>query len=495
MRLPGRALPLVAASAAVLAVGLAFAAFLKMSGGADGDDRAGSPARFHRQWEAARGCLVGAAPASSDLGEAVAATDLVQGVRCEALLVELRGAIGRGDEWTDAVRVIGDLAVAYGAHRERLLRKADETTGRDELAGAVAAVDRIASSLSRGPSRWTPPPAPTGLRMLETTPLRADGEPVEFVELWRRRVYVRAPDEEWSIVDWPAAGTPRVRAMPSTDIEWSPRGTWSARVIELDDGGTKVVVGSGGMTEVLGTGAYEATMILAAMGDGDERVVVYRTGEVFVARTTDRGRRWTKQALPMGDVALTYAIADDGARIDLVWWDEGARWMSLTAANARGGLPEPLLASDAEQWSECTTGALWLVLDERIEHVVTRVDRAPVGRFRDEPVVDACSAERIVITVGDQQKVCGPLACHDLPVAPRLTGAEGTSGTVVLGMQVLRYAAHPHEPMLAVWRDAEEPRFFRIPERRTLRGVVDGAGAPIAVLTDESNQVELATVP
>jgi hypothetical protein len=494
-----RVLPLIAIGAALAAVGIAAIAAWRL-----GKTPAATAAEAEQldlwepAWKAMRACVLGPVPASTDLGEAIAAADLVVPERtCGHELVALARAAGGDAAWSNVRRGIGELAEALGRHGQR--RQAPATVlgepKPDPLPPVLADLEKAVARV-RPPDDDDPPP-PRVLTQLGTLPVVVDGEFAQTVSIWRNTIHVQVGDSygmrrQIQFVD----GQPRSMVQASyyyTEAIWSPRATWQAYV-EDDGAKAKIKVANatlGEMSTVASAYAGSA-YVWAVIGEGDGRLVVYTDDtSTQLARSTDAGAHWKKTKLPggLGGGYLATAVSSDGNRLEIVWADGVTKRMVLDPqVHSSGPLPEPETISPALSWLQCNTGALWLVLFEsETDYVVRRADTATAsGRFKTQPYVSSCSADKVALLADNQEFACDATACAPLA---KLAAAPLT---IVVGNEVLRYQTWDN--VIALWWGDQPPVFARLPGNRQVAGVVDDHGTAIAVLQAEG-RVEYASLP
>jgi len=480
-----RLLPVIAVVAAVAAVGLAIAAWYR---GRDGGAAVASAAAT--DWPEAmartRACLLGSPPQSEDVVEAIAAIDLATQKRtCSHVLIDLSAAAGNGPAWGPVRRAIGDLADAYTNHPGVL------DAGDDPLPGAIGRLEVAAAALRPQDPRPKAPRA--AIDPLVATPLVIDGDPAVYTGAWRNVLFTHTLSSEAPYeVRW-IAGTMMPLPLPTdgSDAVWSPAGTWQ---VWIDDAGSRhskvmMATDTGADVTLIAEGPA-GQQVVAAIGEDTNRLVVYRDDRGgWLARSVNDGRTWSRVRLPIPAAYITAAVSPAGDRLDLVWWDVATRRLSLEPArNATGTLPPFTTLTEDEVWSQCLRDAMWLVVKTGDEYTVQRADTGGItARFKTEPLVAACAAERAMISVDGHDLSCDSTACKPLPVVDRYTT------DAIVGGEVVR-EAHDHDVM-AVWWGDKPPVFTRLPHGRQLRAVIDNGGRAVAIFTTEDDRVEVADLP
>jgi hypothetical protein len=489
-----RVMPLVAVAAALLAIGLAIAAFLRRpSAGASRRDRDAWAKAYH----AARGCLLGAPPASGDAGEALTAADLAAPNRtCGPELVALAalGGDDAGGGWTELRLALGRLADAFIGRDDHTLGAGfDVDAARadaERLSRVVAEVEAAAAAVR--PDVTAAAPARPTLEPLALTPLEILGGQVTYTSLWRGVMWVTVGDDQaYYQVRW-NAGRPLPLPMGSVGVEslWSPAGTWQTW-IDHD--------GRGAVMAATDTGAHEATVastsgvaqVLGLAGEDHRRLIVYRDDAGgWLARSADNGRRWSKVRLPFDAISVSAAVARSGDAIELVWSDDATHRLRLDLDAATGPVPDETAIGDTALWSDCGTGgALWVVLhDEDTERYVVR--RADTDRdlldLREDPTLEACSAQAALVTVGPRQLLCTASGCKPVPTIDRF------ATSVVTGETLIRIAED--REVVAIWRGDAPPAFYKLPAHRSFRGAIDSGDHAILIFVRDGEAVEYAAI-
>jgi hypothetical protein len=489
-------LPTIAIGAALVAVGIAAIALWKLRKAPAHAAEAAGPDLWDPAWKGMRVCVLGRDPASTDVAEAIAAVDLLAPERtCGAELVALARAAGGEAEWAGVRRGIAELADALGRHGQRRHQVVTMYTAPlkpDPLPGVFSTLEKAIERVRPPPMA---PPAPVRvLPQLDARPLVVDGQVAATASTWRNTLYVSAGDayrRPVRIID----GEVRWMAQPATYGEalWSPAATWQAYV---EDAVTRAKVIVAGPTldaaTTIATVSAGSSYVWAAIGDGDARMLVFSDyATPYIARSTDAGAHWKKTRLPVGSNGYFGAAASaDGKWLELVWATDGGtqRVVLDPTVHATGALPEADLISPAQTWIQCDTGALWLALYESdTEWVIRRANAGtPSGRFKTQPLLVACSADKLVLRVDEQEFGCDAAACGPLPKLPSAPLAT------VVGSDVLRYQTW--ENVIALWWGDKPPVFARMPGNRTVVGIVDDRGTAVAIFQTDS-RVEHAVLP
>jgi hypothetical protein len=291
------------------------------------------------------------------------------------------------------------------------------------------------------------------------------------------KVIVRVGDGEDSVIEW-RGGKP---SFLSAHRLFSSDRTWQADVEAGEDGsGNAIVVGG---SQIAGGGNIR---LVAALGDGPRRVVVYIQDAVYVARSVDGGATWSRVKVPTGR-GTTVGTSDARDACDVVWFDgEHTRWLHLTAANAERELPEAIAVSQQEHGQTCGGNPVWLSFPDGDRHVLWRLGHGYVARFPTRPDPLACRDDRVVVDVDGAYHACDVRGCKLLPKTPR-RGA-------LVGDRIARTTIHPHDPVFAVWLDGDPPTYYRVPDGWTMNTVIDAGGRAMALLT-KGDRFEIGLFP
>ena len=461
------------------------------------------------RWEAARDCLLGDKPLAADAADAMTARELVAGTTDAAMgdCTKLVGGMTRPpgpssgvaaveNTWPLLEVAIGEVAQAYGEHRARPL-------GHNPLPEALAQL-REAHTALRAAAGMGPPPLieapPTPL--LTTTPvmLRGAGPIAELAGVTtdgvlRGRAIVLGPNGEPKPFDivWKE---PELTGEPAPEgVASLPDRSWTLHAEPSADGAAL----RAGTVQVVRADTDLAPLF--ALGAGPGRFALYASpgGILLLARSGDSGATWTNGAAVeeglRGEVA--WGASPAGDRLFLAW--TGAEQVMVRAlspeAHATGPLPAPtpLAAQVLQTW--CTAGALWIVGGTPTGYQVWRNGEGAGAKLDvSQPLPAACDGERLVVrTAGPDgtavEHACSATACTELPFAGARDRIVGLAGGHV-------YRVDTRLRMLGVWRDAEPPAFYRLPEPRRIYAVVDVGGKPVILLVgSDPTALEAARLP
>jgi hypothetical protein len=463
---------------------------------------------WEAHWAETRRCLLGDQPLAADVTDAITARELVAGTTDAAMgdCTRTVGGLGRPpgtDSGVEAVErawprlevATRNMAEAYAAHRASPLGDNPLPAALDTLAAEHAALRRAAG--------MSPPPAGDGpvLATLAPTPVMLDGATVS--------------DLGGITVDGTLRGRANVTGKGPYDITWTPAGitgapgstlgvgsvpdhSWQLVVRQTDDDGPDTITAVGSAADSATTIVERGANLipLLALGAAQGRIAIYSVdGRIHLARSADAGATWQPTAVPApGDVAFSGSPLGD--KVTLAWADPARQPDSLmvlpltTAANAAGPLPAPtaLPAQALATW--CTGGALWLVGGTATGYTVF-ANAAPPGAALSisEPRPVACNDQIVVLRGRDgAEHACTASACAALPPT------AGERATGVVGGHV--YRADSRGRIVAVWRGAEPPVFYRLPTPRDVYGIVDVGGKPVLLLVDTAAYVlEQAALP
>jgi hypothetical protein len=465
---------------------------------------------WEAHWAETRGCLLGDKPLAADVTDAITARELVAGTTDAAMgdCTRTVGGLGRppGTDtgvadveraWSRLELATREVAEAYATHRASPLGDNPLPAALDALAAAHAAL-RAAAGMSPpppgdGPALTTLAPAPITLDGATVSDL--GGITVDGTLRGRANVTGKGPYD----ITWTTAGLTGAPGS-SLGVGSVPDHTWQLVVKESDgdEADTMTAVG-GGATAATALVERGANLIpLLALGAAQGRIAIYSVdGHLHVARSADAGATWQPSPVPAPD-EVAFSGSPLGDKVTLAWADPAKQPDSLmvlaltTAANAAGPLPAPtaLPAQALATW--CTGGALWLVGGTATGYTVFANAAPPgVALSISEPRPVACNDQVVVLRGrgGDgAEQACTATACRALPP----TGADRAYG--VVGGHV--YRADSRGRIVAIWRDAEPPVFYRLAAPRDVYGVVDVGGAPVLLLVDTAAlALEQAALP
>ncbi|HLU64814.1 MAG TPA: hypothetical protein VKZ63_00975 [Kofleriaceae bacterium] len=532
MKSSSKGLFLVIGGAVVLAVGVAVLYLTVLGPRGEKKRVQGEVSAWSETWVAARACLVGPDPGSSDgqeamlLRAALAAEDITASLAsCHDEIVGLRPGTDytAGAEVDAAWEEVEEAWKALGeAHAWRTARKPNKPIAElhAALARAVAGMDEAHAEL-RARADLDPVdhpgrplvtlPAGTRIADAEGTPVAATevsfagGAFGAFATAGYRQLLVRQ-----------AAGAPPslipigAEAVPALD--GSGWGMW------LEPGATEGAPGSvrAGPLDVQGDPGGDGAELHAlrpgevadlhtALTSGETRVAIYEilsppgaaqpSRTAYLARSSDGGATWTERALTRhGFANVLVDVARQ--RVDLLF--EGT-WLGIDPASAAGPL-EPVAWPGADRVSgrPCADGShTWWLTDGRLE-VSEQPGAAPhpVPGSTAYPYTLACAGDRLLGLAwsrGSSGRVvlsCRPSGCSSSHVP---ASSQGASAAPVLSEKHGALVAVQTGPLVVLWggdpdkQPALAPRrIARLADGQVLLGLVDWNGALHLVTRGES---------
>ncbi|MCB9562904.1 MAG: hypothetical protein H6708_21075 [Kofleriaceae bacterium] len=523
---------------------------------------------WEQRWHTARQCLLGDPPLASDPGDALAIGALASGrvdnpsrACLESIKVVTRpdGGASALDEveaaWREVEAAIPAVAQAYALYYSARPDEADRrlTALGVAITALDAAQDRLRGAAGLGPlvrdgaARVTALAAPT--------PVALDGVAVEAAAagtstggalIWQQTY--GAADREVRIMTAPTAGTtvtwpdgalaqpgrgwfayldapPAVRpdaADPDDDVRVYQRSVAPDDAV-LDDVGAPAAVwvsdvgaaATPALVAALPPGATHE--VVAALGDGDERLIVTvgvaNDGDededaalffeaVTILASTDGGKTWAPLPLPPAWTRVTHHevwIDWRTGDVDLVLGHGGQASLLMFDGAHPLALPAPVELSVARLGSEggCVAqGSAWWLADGAMHRAragaatatSTPIDLAGDG---DVELVD-CAADVALVEVASTSVAfqrCTSAGCAQ--VFRGGTYAFGRGGLTATGD--FFYVAGRGR-ILALWRGgATEPRYLRLPRAYQLHDVVGwGDGQALLIDTEDPARPVLA---
>jgi hypothetical protein len=506
----GRRLALVIGGGLAVGLGLAAIYFLVVSPRQQRSSTREQIAVWDDHWQTAQRCLFGSTRRGTDLAEAIALAafddERPDSGECNQRIGKLSRPEGPAttlDDVEDAWRDVETHAIAvarrYGAFVSAPMR---------ERAGLGVAVGELDVSYARLRAAAGLPVAAVktdGSAIASLTPARLgpDGkvEALAYARVVGELVQARFATEA-ATYDVVARGPADVtaRPIPRTGVRSWPDGSWGAALVE-EGGGVAIRAGGVGADGTVSGGALVARgsdaeiELVAALGDGDERVVVggdSRTVRVF--RSRDRGRTWTALQIKEAVGARTDP-APAAAAVDIFWAGErGWRWSHVTAAAATA-LPAMTTLEVAPDRT-CPAGAArWSITTSPAQVVRVGGDAIAVAADGATAVL-ACRADAALVATADGFLRCAATGCApalaDVPAGIR--GEAAGQRTVAALDEARTLLAAQRADLIAIWGLAATPRFVRIPDSSALVGLVVWGGAAHAVLWGDPG-LTVAAIP
>ncbi len=483
------------------------------------DEAQAEIATWETRWTAARGCLLGAAPASSRTSEALAIHELAVDPWDRASCTRLVGKLARGPgtdtgiaaietAWTALDRSASLAASAFADHLSK------STLRLERLPAALDALDAARAALRAAAELPAETTAGTALAAAQLIPLADGSEPITKLEIEERETrelpsahgaqyFARTATHELQLA-LAAGKAPIVGRVGPGWLRAVPDSSWGATPVQpvpeqKIEGGVRVGAFDveGAMATPLTAGFVKVAIaakpeldgelrVGAALGTLADGVVVYRTAQrLAIVRSGLPDRAADAKSI----VRTVPPLAPEVIKID----DEAAG--TATDLDGRGLVAWRAAGKQMIRWlapltSGTTTGPL--EVPETIDGACFTADRAwlqtPQGliMFSDgklarsvyaDPLV-GCTAEAALTRnddeVGESYELCTE-SCRKvtLPGAPRDASVTTLDGKLV--------AVAAHDGVLGVWREQASPRFFALPE--LVHPILVGKW-PVLALTD-----------
>ena len=529
---------LVVGGAVVLAVVAGAVYFLFIGPRGEKKRMQGEVEKWGVKWEAARDCLVGPDPRSSDgyeavvLREALSTGDVVPDLtECGEELKALRRGEGysAGDEvegaWADSQKKVTALAEAY-AWRIGKTPNRPVSDLRAALGKAVGDLDlayaRLREKADMAPSR----PPGDRLHTLPAGRVLADarGTPITPDEIAVSGNVVSAVgeigDRKWLVRD-AGSGTPQVIPIGAETAPGIDGGGWAVWSETPDEESGTVEVRSGPVDE-LGDPAGDGVLV-ERLGKGETaspryalavdpiRIAIYQTfdeaketSSVWVVRSRDGGATWPEkvQLLRSQEAADSFKLAVDlgQQRADAFYaGDDGApRWLVVDPTTVAVPIAPARAETPASQ--PCVSGPrTWWIGDDDTVYA----GEAPGQPLRPVPGSSEgvhtlyCAGER-ALGITD----AGPSGAGQKILVCRADGCSATTIPAAAGARTVAALGEKHGPLVATEAegivvvssgDPEKKKDFapieiaRLTGEQQLAGVVEWKGAVhLVTRTDKS---------
>ncbi|HUS64726.1 MAG TPA: hypothetical protein VMZ28_09305 [Kofleriaceae bacterium] len=528
---------LVVVGGVALAIGFAAFYFLVLGPRAEKKRVQKEVSEWASRWEAARDCLVGPDPKSSDGLEAVLLREALAGPDVD-MLEELRGCgeevrgLRRGAgytagadveaAWTELEQRIDKVVEA---HALRTAKTPDRPGAelRVMLAEAVAALDlsyaRLRERADMGgdhPDGDPLPTLPAGRVLADArgTPIAPDEVGVSGGVVW---AIGTIGDRRW-LVRHASAAAPEVIPLGVETVAGLDGTGWGLWVEDADEADAKSRAevragaldalgdpsGDGAVVHALAAG--EEGAVLAALGSGTTRVAFFQTtaadGTItsWLARSRDGGATWPERQQLLRGGFLEAQLDVAAQRLDLKWRTTAGApgWLVID----RASIEAPLAAApiEAPPGRPCVDGArTWWVgpTGELLYSPSSGTPVAPVPGSGEAGLLHACAGERLLaLRVYDGELrdptafFCRATGCAQVVVP----SVEGSRAAPLLGDKRGPRVAVDTDGVLVVWsgdpekKDALAPATVaRLAGKQRLAGIVEWAGAlQLVTRTDEA---------
>lgn len=468
------------------------------------------------EWEkrlaAARECLFGKAPASSDSGEALAVRELTPDPWDRSTCTKVVGGIARGvaddtglmpveHAWMTLNRAAAKVATAFAVSKDPYGKTAaDERRGVSDLPDALRELDQAHAELRQAAK--LPPPTlaqiPT-LPVAQVVPMLLGGAEITAIDMFPRAsagtvvLWGVTKDTQTQITLVPGEAPRLDKVPPYTVRSMTPGAAWGAAGL---GGGVAV------STIDEGTGSFAAPQtisptggaLLAAVGTFDDSLVAFATDEGIVlahgkgtppAFTLDKPIRagmtqiafdpiagralmaWAElpplsvraSVDPEGSPALVGTLVHDGSPVQTVAIGTGQPMYSCQSR--RHGF---VVNTDGQAFRFDASGATQLTVDPQAE-------------------LAGCGAGGALFAVANTTRftACDGSTCR----AVDLRGARPSNHAALANDHVISVAVR--ERVLAVWSEKSKPAFYRLPEKVVPRKVISD-GKTIDVLCESGTE-------
>ena len=509
---------LVVAGAALLAIATAVVYFTVIGPRSERKRVQREVESWGEMWSAARTCLVGPEPRSSDGYEAVLLRDLISAEDTTSGLAgcldEIQ-ALRRGDGYTAGERVEAgwsQIEKVWKRLGEAHAWRTAKTPNRPRhelhaaLGRAVAEMDAAYAALRAAAD--LPPDAPAGAalaRLQSGTPMASpDGAPLTPSELDVTGDVVAAfgtsqDDRTW-LVRQPADGVPTFVPIGFDVLPAVDGGGWAVWTSGSPDDGFELRAGP---VDAQGDPASDGVLItrgaqllrpVFAAGSDSERAILYQEnrGEFgaqvahWVVRSRDGGSTWTDRVLlhEGGDLDALTLRDLAGARIDTFFrTDSGTRWLALDPASPSGEISLRPLAF-APRLPPCRAGEhTWFFLEDSAYVAVGDEPARPVPGSSGLAHPHDCRGDRMIALDATSIEphahrvlVCRPGACAKaaLPVplgagyAVLMSASRGPLVAVESGGVLVIWAGDPDN------QEPFQPRHLvRLADGQTLASLIE----------------------
>jgi len=145
--------------------------------------------------------------------------------------------------------------------------------------------------------------------------------------------------------------------------------------------------------------ADEPIEVIAQIGESRFEVLVFREGERWrIARSTDEGKHWSSDVLPMKGAGVATAVDSAGLEVALAWNDgTQGKWLHVRQESAeKRKLPIESLAGKIT--NTCSSESLWVATDK---NTLQRLPYGVVQTFASVPSIVACNGENALVKLAD----------------------------------------------------------------------------------------------
>ncbi|MFN0253893.1 MAG: hypothetical protein ACKV2T_43920 [Kofleriaceae bacterium] len=473
-------------------------------------------------WEtrlaAARTCLFGEKPASSDSGEALAVRELTPDPWDRSTCTKLVGALARGvaddtglmpveHAWMTLGRAAAKVATSFAVSKDPYGKTAaDERRGVSDLPDALRELDKAHADL-RQAAKLPPASASTvpALPAAQVVPMLIGGAQITGIDLFPRSsagtlvMWGVTKDTPVQITLVPGAA-PRIEKVPAFTVRgFAPEGryglagAWGAAGL-----GGGIAVGSiddKGVFAAPQTISPTGGSLLAAVGPFDDSLVAFASSEgiVFAHGKGNPPAFTLDKPISAG---MTQIAFDPIAGRALISWAELPP-PSKRALDDESDAPTALVGAIVQNGAQVQTVQLGSgspsvsCLSRRHGYVVTYQDvlrfdasgATPLEVDTDKFSLEGCGAGGALFADAGttQYTACGDNGCRLVD----LRGARPTEHAALANDHVVSIAVR--ERVLAVWSEKSPPAFYRLPEKVVPRKVISD-GKTIDVLAESATE-------
>lgn len=460
---------------------------------------------WERRFQAARDCLLGAAPGSARTSEALTIHEMSPDPWDRKSCTPMIGKLSRGNApesgidaveqaWMVLEKAASKAAQAYALHVVDTRMHVDDKLPEalDDLDAARLALRTAAHmppTTAKAPALPTAQLIPLADGTDKVTKLGIDAIPsahgvVLFGNTSSRTVQVTLT----------AGATPSIARVGPAAMRSVPDGSWGAvaREHSVDIGavdGEGLIAGDIGA--VVPLPAASPPTVAAIAGTRDAGIVVYSDESKVITATTKAG---VPELAPAIDIDTALTANDVDGRVALVWYRGGNVHVRVLRP---GAVPEPDYESDgAPPRAACLTNTrVWIAAPDLVYAADPK--RIIAASMLDAQLV-GCTAEAALIR-NPHTPVSFDICIDECRTVDLPSGApETATATVVNGKLVLLWV---HNGVLGVWPEVGAPRFYSLPpdvepalsQDWTSLALTDGK--TIDVLAHEDQSFMLIRVP
>lgn len=474
------------------------------------DQARGEIARWEERFAEARACLLGDAPASSDLRQALAIRELAPDPWNRGTCTKLISALSRGEAddtgmpaveeaWNGIQRAAGTVGAAFLAHVDPegepvADRKPERLPAALEELGAAHTALRKAVDLPPPPALAATPPLPK----LELTPLRDGEKPVRSFADWTMPTmggvvgFGKSDARELQVTLAPGApavirpvGNGVLRTVP--DAAWGAGGGPGGVVIgPLDDAGALAPPPAAGpdprAVKVEGRGRVFAVAGTAADG------LVVAGGESSLVLVRSQGGKLAADK-PLAIAQLAFAL-DPAGRALVAYNDEAGK---LRGFVGRGGAPAPALElGETQAGGACLTGKRGWIAGPESDQIVSfdAETGAVTPHTYERHDLLGCAAGAALL---QKRGAAHFVVCADQCRVAVIGGMRPSSIATLVGDEVVSIVQR--DQVLGVWREKGPPRYFALPSPLITPKLALSDGKVIDLVVQDEGGIAILRIP